>query len=176
MMRTRVSFETGERIEQLYRKGWSTPKIAREVGRTAATVRDVLIRRNVPLRSPGAPRGAHHGNWKGGKSLRTSSGYVLRAIPHDHPFACMTRRSKGKRRSYLVFEHRLRMAEYLGRPLRPDETVHHLNGIRDDNRIENLQLRYGAHGPGMALVCHQCGSHDIGPDRLEEQSRSQDPF
>jgi hypothetical protein len=67
-------------------------------------------------------------NWKTGRKLKTS-GHVL-VYQANHPFA----------RKNFYPEHRLVIEEKIGRYLTPDEVVHHINGVKDDNRLENLCL------------------------------------
>ena len=80
-------------------------------------------------------------NWKGGK-YKSGDGYIL-VLVRDHPFADKHRR---------VPEHRLVMEKHLGRYLKPNEEVHHKNGIRDDNRIENLELWVRSKQPAGSRV------------------------
>jgi hypothetical protein len=69
-------------------------------------------------------KGSKHPNYTGG--YLNADGY--RVIP------------TGKGAGKTILEHRAVMEEYLGRKLEGDENVHHINGVRDDNRIENLEL------------------------------------
>lgn len=79
-------------------------------------------RLGLPLtpHNPKAP-----GEW--GAWMTNAKGYVIR-----------NRNINGKRQ--VQFQHRHIMEDHLGRPLEPHEEVHHVNGVRDDNRIENLEL------------------------------------
>ncbi|MCA1711009.1 MAG: HNH endonuclease [Actinobacteria bacterium] len=72
-----------------------------------------------PLRP--APTGAHH-----------SHGYRRVAVPAEDRWLVDG--------ASVAPEHRLVLARQLRRPLRADESVHHRNGVRDDNRPENLEL------------------------------------
>lgn len=78
--------------------------------------------------------------WKGGR-IRLDKGYVGIKKP-EHPSA--------NNNGYIA-EHRLIMENIVGRTLLPNETVHHKNGIKDDNREENLELWSKDHGYGARI-------------------------
>lgn len=77
----------------------------------------------------GMNKGSENPQWRGGR-FKSNQGYIhIKAWPH--PFHNI---------QGYVLEHRLVMEKNIGRFLKEEEIVHHINGIKDDNRIENLQI------------------------------------
>lgn len=82
--------------------------------------------------------GTRNHNWKGGRQV-DRQGYIRVLIYPDDPWYSMGIK-RGDVQTRWILEHRLVMAQSLNRPLLKTEHVHHKNGDKADNRIENLEL------------------------------------
>lgn len=147
--------ETPEEVADIlnrYESGQSQQKISLDIGRSQSFVSRVIRKYGSGARA--YPKGENHPHWKGGRYIDTN-GYVRVLVAKDDEFAAMALKEG------TALEHRLVMARSLGRHLERHETVHHINGDRTDNRIENLQLRQGKHGKHTAYRCCDCGSENV---------------
>lgn len=154
------SAQDKEKIICLSSEGWTQTAIAHEFDTHQTQVSKIL--RASGIYDGKRASGPKHGSWKGGR-VNAGKGYVGVAVKHGDPFSAMAD-SQG-----YVLEHRLVMARSLGRPLLPHESVHHIDGDRKNNRLSNLQLRFGKHGNGVAMVCAKCGSHEIAYTELHSK-------
>ncbi len=105
-------------------------------------------------------KGSTHPRWNGGR-YQHKSGYIY-VSAQDHPRA----NADG-----YVLEHRLVVEATLGRLLEPFEVVHHINGIRNDNRPENL-IAIPSHAGHIAI--HQPLEHwreTVTPEDLSKINR-----
>lgn len=113
--------------------GESHASIGRVYGTSQCKISRLLTNEGVVSSRGRNRRGEEHGAWKGGR-IGMGAGYIGVWVSPDDELASM-RNNMG-----YVAEHRLVMARHLGRPLTKSENVHHINGVRDDNRLENLEL------------------------------------
>ena len=113
-----------------YQSGNSMPVIAEKLGVTPSCIRKYFVKYSIMQRHENSfySKGEKSCRWKGGR--RSREGYISVYCP-DHPYAAADN---------SVYEHRLVVEKEIGRYLTKDEFVHHINGIKDDNRIENLVI------------------------------------
>jgi hypothetical protein len=151
-------------MASMWGDGRSQTYIAHRFSTAQVVVSRVLRAAGITKLGPrsGNRTGADSASWKGGV-VNAEGGYLGEWVSVDAPYASM------RNRTGYVLQHRLVMARSLGRSLTRHETVHHINGVRDDNRPENLQLRQGRHGAGVRYVCADCGSHNIKPTKIGEE-------
>lgn len=168
LRRAGVSVEAGEKrrrvwsdaevaeIVDLYDEGMSQREIGERFGTNQSGISKLLRQHKGHLDNPWRRTAAgFHINHDGYRLVK-----VYADDAKDGPYLSM-RNSGG-----YIPEHRLVMARHLGRPLLRSETVHHINGDRADNRLENLQLRQGGHGRGARFTCLDCGSHNVAAEPL----------
>lgn len=110
-------------------EGLSLTEIGAIVKRNAQTILKQMVKFDIPRRRACGQSGPKSGRWKGGSYRYPANGYVYSYAP-GHP-----RMNRGR-----VAEHILVAEKMLGRYLHKGESVHHINGIKDDNRPENLRV------------------------------------
>lgn len=141
--------------DDLYRMyvtdGKSTTQIAEELRLKPSLIWGAIHHYGIPIRPRvdalrlAIKKGKDSPNWTGGRKIDVG-GYVWLYSP-EHPYAT---------KQGYVKEHRLVMEHKLGRYLLPSEEVHHHNGIRSDNREENLEVLNGSNHTLRTMFCSSC--------------------
>lgn len=132
-----------QRAAALYESGMTYGQVGEAVGCCLNTARNMILELGVEPRTSGRRRLiGRYGSWCRRKQ---SNGYIV--------WSAWDAETK---QSAFILEHRIVMSWMLGRWLQRHETVHHRNGVRDDNRPENLELWVTAQPAGMSH-CPHCG-------------------
>lgn len=141
-MKRRLTDEQRVAIGAEYLAGSSLSQIAQRFGSHDETIRNVIKKLGIPRRPRGSGAGALNHQFKGGERQR-KDGYLVRRGSREKPL-----------------EHRVIAERVLGRKLKRTEVVHHINGVKTDNRNCNL------------LIC-TVGYHSQLHARMRKQSQEE---
>jgi len=128
-----------DRVVQLYQRGMSCQEVADETGYTRGAVARVIKKVGVVRSQADALKLAQDkGRWAStywkGRRYKTEKGYIMVRLKPDDFFYSMANKNG------YVPEHRLVMAQHLGRCLHSWEIVHHKDGNKQNNALDNLQI------------------------------------
>lgn len=132
-MEARLAYESGESLKDIgLRLGLSSTAVRNRIRIAGGSLRDhresgKMWAQRKGYKGPQIPQ-EELWNWKGGRT--TQKGYVA-VLAKDHP--------RVPSHGYMP-EHVLVAEKMIGRYLRHDEVVHHRNGIKTDNRPDNLEV------------------------------------
>lgn len=140
---------------QIWKYNKSLREIAKELGISYGCIRWYIDRYEIKKKDRKTAyydalkkRGNKGFNWSGGR-------YKI----HGHWMVYKPKHPNSNTRGY-IYEHRLIMSEKLGRPLKKDEIVHHIDGNKENNKSKNLQvMTMGGRNKyhGIPIHCPKCG-------------------
>lgn len=153
------------KIINLYKSGKSRLELSRIFKVSEGVIRNRLIKNNVSLRNIKEAfvyidQSREKSNkWNGGK-IKNGDGYILIYKP-EHPRAVS---------GNYVYEHHLIWEEANGKLLPSNWVIHHINGIKDDNRIENLAaMSKSEHSKILRVIKKRIISLEKENKRLKEE-------
>lgn len=161
-MRGRFSAIDPEVLRGLIEEEMLTQHAAAErLGVGLSAVERACKRLGLKTQRRGPRSGEKHTGWKGG---RVKVGRYWYRYSAGHPMAT--------KRGYVA-EHRLLMAELLGRPLLPTEVVHHIDGDPEHNDLSNLML-FGSNADHLRheLTGRSPAHTPEGKERMREAARA----
>jgi hypothetical protein len=152
---------TKENLYDLYHnKRMSTRKIGKIFNCSHTNILCWLHKYNIKIRK-NVELGEKHYNWKGGVR-KQNHGYILQYAP-DHP--------RSNDRMKVVLQHILVMEKHIGRYLKDGEIVHHINGNKSDNRIENLKIMFDRDHKSYHAQLNKDKYKKLGKEQVKHRQR-----